>query len=64
MSTKIRLLSALLLDNLQLSVFYYFLTEFKCLQYGLLCPASCTDGAIHAFLNKKVEAPRPQNIFF
>ena len=30
-------------------VFYYLLTEFKCLQCGLLCPASCTDRAIHAF---------------
>ena len=31
---QIKLSSALLLKNLLLSVFYYFLTEFKHLQYG------------------------------
>ena len=49
MSTKNRLLSVLPLENLLLSVFYYFLTEFKHLQCGLPHPVS---RAIHAFPNK------------
>ena len=53
-STKSRLFSVLPLENLLLSAFYYmyFLTEVKHLQCGLLCPASCTDRAIHSFPNK------------
>ena len=50
---KNRLFSALPLESLLLSVFYYFLTEFKCLQCGLLCPTSCTDRAILTFLLKE-----------
>ena len=34
--TKNWLFSALPLENLLLSVFYYFLTKFECLQCGLL----------------------------
>ena len=36
-------------ENLLLSVFYYFLTEFKC---SLLRPVNCAGRAIHAFPNK------------
>ena len=50
---KNRLFSALPLESILLSVFYYFLTEFKCLQCGLLCPTSCTDRAILTFLLKE-----------
>ena len=46
-----RLFSALLLEFLQLGVFFYFLTEFNNLQHGLFCLASC-NGTIHAFPNK------------
>ena len=51
---KNRLFSALLLENLLLSVLYYFLTDFKCLQCVLLHAARCTDRVhvIHAFQNK------------
>ena len=31
-----------------LSVSYYLIVEFECLQSGFLCPVSCTDGAIRA----------------
>ena len=46
MSTKNRLFSALLLKNFLLSVICCWLFEFKCLQCGLLHPASSTDRAI------------------
>ena len=49
---KNRLFSALLLANILLSVICCLLFEFKHLQCGLLCPASCTDRAIHAFPNR------------
>ena len=39
----------LLAKNLLLSVICCLLFEFKCLQYSLLRPASCTDRAIHTF---------------
>ena len=58
MSTKNRLFSALLLKNLLLSVMCCLLFEFKRLQYGLLRPASCTDGVIPACFSKyDVEVP-------
>ena len=50
---KNRLFSALPLENL-LSVSCCLLFEFKCLQCGLLCPASCTDRAIHAAFSNKI----------
>ena len=43
---KNRLFSALLLKNFLLSVICCWLFEFKCLQCGLLHPASSTDRAI------------------
>ena len=49
MSTKNRLFSALPLENLLLSVICCLLFDFKCLQFCLLLPASCTDRAIHVF---------------
>ena len=58
--TKNRQFSAFLLENIQLSVFYYFLTEFKHLQSGLLRPASY---AIHAFPNK-MQRPLAPGIFY
>ena len=60
MSTTIRLFSALPPKNLQPTVFYCFLTESKCLQCGLLHPASCTDRAIYDFLNKTQRPPGPK----
>ena len=44
---KNNLFSGLLPKNLMLSIFYCFLTEFKCPQCGLLRPVSYTYGAIH-----------------
>ena len=66
MSTKNRLFSALLLEKLLLhvSVICCLLFEFKCLQCGLLHPASYTARAIHAFPNKTRRPPWPWNIFF
>ena len=52
MSTKNRLFSVLLLENLLLSVICCLPFEFKHLQCGLLYPASCTDRASHTFPNK------------
>ena len=46
MSTKNRLFSALPLENLLLSVIYCLFFEFKCLQCGLLHPASYTDRGV------------------
>ena len=60
---KTRLFSALLLENLLLSVIYCLLFEFKRLQCGLLHSASYTDRAIYAFPNKTRRPPWPQNIF-
>ena len=64
MSTKNRLFSALLLENLLLSVICCLLFKIKCLQCGLLLrPVSCKDRAIHAFPNKMLSFPWPWNIF-
>ena len=63
MLTKNRLFSALLLEYL-LSVLCCLLFEFKCFQCGLLCPASCTNRAIHAFLNKMRGPPGPEIFSF
>ena len=71
MSTKNRLVSALLLENLllssalplknlMLSVICCLLFQFKCLQCGLLCPVSCIDRAIHAFPNNVFHGTRYQ----
>ena len=60
MSTKNRLFSGLPFKNLLLSVIYCLLFEFKHLQCDLLCPASCTDRAIHAFPNKTCRSPGPE----
>ena len=57
MATKNRLFSALMLENLLLSVICCFLFEFKRLQCGLLHPASCTDRAIHVFPSKTRRPP-------
>ena len=59
---KYGLFSALLLEYLLLSVIYCLVLEFKRLWCGLLHPASCTDGAIHAFPNKTQRPPGPRNI--
>ena len=48
-----RLFSALLLENLLLSVIHCLLFEFKHLQCGLLRPVSCTDRVIHTFPNRQ-----------
>ena len=61
---KNRLFSALLLQNLLLSVICCLLFEFKYFQCGLLRPASYTDRAIHAFPNKMQRPPWPRNSFF
>ena len=45
-------IGALPLKNL-LSVVCCLLLEFKCLKCGLLRPATCTDGAIYAFLLRR-----------
>ena len=45
---KIDLFSALLFKKILVSVLHYLFVEFKCLQSGFLCPASCTNGAIYA----------------
>ena len=59
------LFSALLLENLLLSVMSCLFFEFKHLQCGLLHPVSCTDsGVIHAFSNKMWTSLWPRNIFF
>ena len=61
--TKNTLFSALLLENLLLSVMCCLLFEFKRLQCGFLRPASCTDRAIHAF-PIRCGGPLAPNIFF
>ena len=43
---KINQFSVLLFVKFLLSVLYYLILEFKRLQSGFLCPASCTDEAI------------------
>ena len=43
---KIDLFSVLPFEKFLLSVLYYLILEFKCLQSGFLHPASCTDEAI------------------
>ena len=60
MSTKNRLFSALLLENLLLSVICCLFFKFECLQCGLLRPVSCTDRIIHAFPNKMGRSPAPK----
>ena len=57
MSTKNKLFSVLPLENLLLSVIYCFLKHLQC---DLLCPASCTDIAIHGFPNKTQGPPGPE----
>ena len=47
-----RLFSALPLENLLVSVICCLIFKFKRLQYGLLCPASCTDRVILACFSK------------
>ena len=60
MSTKNRLFSALQLENLLLCVICCLLSEFKCLQCGLLHPANYRARAIHAFPNKTWRSPGPK----
>ena len=60
---KNRLLSALLLEKLLLSVICCLLFEFKSLQCGLLHPVSYTDTAIHAFPDKMQKSPWPPKYF-
>ena len=57
---KNRQFGALPLENLLLSVICCLPFKFKCLQCGLLRPASCTDRAIHAFPNKMQRPPGPE----
>ena len=63
---KNKVFSAVSLKNILLSVFYFFLTEFKCLKYGLLNPTSCTctNRAIHASPNKTQSLHLAPEYFF
>ena len=45
---KTNLFGALPFKKILLSVLYYLLVEFKCLQSGFLRPASCIDEGIYA----------------
>ena len=49
-------------DCLKSGVFYYLLTEFKCLKCGLLRSTKFTDLAIHDSPNKMRRSPQPRNI--
>ena len=61
---KYRLFSALLLKNLLLCVTCWLHFKIKCLQCGLLHPASCTDRVIHAFPSRTWRFHWHWNTFF
>ena len=44
--------------------FCCLLFKFKRLRGGLLCPASCTDRAIHVFPNKTRRPPAPKILYY